>query len=121
AFGKRSAQAEFDALTCGRSGVHLGRKELAQVAPSLFGLVHRRVGRLQQRHRLASVVGVDADADTDGGLDGERAQAVRDAYRVDQLLSAVGRMVYPLDIREQQYELVTSVPADGVGLAHARK
>lgn len=86
--------------------------EVCGVASAPFGLMHRRVGLLQQSRSIDAGREGDADAATDRGLrtgDGDTERdAGGDAPRYTE------RVVGIIDASEHDCELITSEPYDGV-------
>src|SRR6185437_4205676 len=64
ALGDGGAQAALELQALARQGIHRGYEELKRVAALFLGVIHRRIGVLQQCRRIAAVIRANADADT---------------------------------------------------------
>ena len=91
-------QAGFDPLPFDGPCVHGRLEELIAVPATFLGVVHRRVRALDQRLRIRTVVGVDADPDGDGDMQLVVRDIVRRDERGDDLLRTGGRIVRVLDL-----------------------
>ena len=86
--GEGAMQAGFDPLPLDGPCVHLPLEELIVVPAAFLGVVHRGVRALDQRLRIRTVVGVDADADGGGDMQLVVRDVVRRDERGDDLLRA---------------------------------
>src|SRR5437762_1026997 len=77
-----SAQARLHRRALHRTRLHLFGAQLIVVSSGLLRAVHGIVRVAQQRVHIASVVGMDSDADADGDVDRRRA----DDHRLDDAL-----------------------------------
>src|ERR1700687_1741851 len=71
------SQLAFQGLARDGLQTHIWAKELVIVSPTFLGVIHRRVGILDQRLRIFAVVGVGAYADAPGNAKTVVADAVR--------------------------------------------
>src|SRR5260370_40022531 len=86
----RVSQLAFQGLTLDGVETHICSKELAIVAPTLLGVVHRGIGIFDQRLRILTVVGVGAYADAHGNAETVFADDVRLLKLGDNLRGANG-------------------------------
>ena len=117
---ERAPQVALELEPLLHHAVQLVREELEVVAAVLLRAVHRGVRVLQQRVRVAAVVGVQRHADAAGDLELalRRAPRLRDHFQHPLHRRADGvRLALAVD---QQHELVAAEPRDRVVLAHAR-
>ena len=96
-----------------------------------LGLVHRVVGVLQQRRRVRGVLREEADPDRPGGVERRPAQveglrhrlADADGHGFGHDDRRVGRVpgpdAAPLEVRQQDHELVAALARNEVGVTHA--
>ena len=101
--------------------VHVGGVEAVGVAAGLLRRVHRGVGLLDQRHRIARVERVHRHADRAR----ERRHLVGQPERREERLAharehrhRLERRVRGIEPGQDQHELVAAEPRDGVRLAH---
>ena len=91
-------QPGFDRLPLDGPCDHLRLEELPVVSATFLGVVHRSVRALDQRLRIRTVVGIDADPDGDADMQLMVRDIVRRDERGDDLLRACGRIVRVLDL-----------------------
>ena len=84
----------------------------------LLGPVHRRIGAVDQRHRVGTVLGIDADAQAARERQRVAADVGRQRQRVEDLLGDGSGIAGARHLGEQDDELVAAVPAHRVRLAH---
>ena len=101
--------------------VHLLAVELEAIAPALLGLVHRRVGLLDQVFRLAAVGGEGRDPDAGRHEDVVLAQGHRVAEYVQDLAGDLRGMKLVVQVGEQHPELIAAQPGGRVALAQNRR
>jgi hypothetical protein len=112
------AQAALDGAPLDGAGGHGRGEELVVVAPALLRPVHRGVGVPDERLRVLSVLGVEADPPARRhphvpALDPEGL-----AERLLQLVRDLGHVLRVVDPREEQHELVAPEASHGVAFAH---
>ena len=97
--------------------IHVWSKELVIVAPTLLGVIHRRVGILDQRLRIFTVVGVGAYSDAHGNAKTVFADAVRLLKLGDDLCGTNGCICCVCDFRKQYHKFIATLAAYRVRFA----
>ena len=110
---ERTAETGFDGVPGDDPRVHLGGEELAHVASTVLGLVHRGVRGLQQGRGLETVVRVDAHADADGDVIGWPPPRWGIVTAVMSCTRDPG-VLWLVDFGQEQDELVAAVAADRI-------
>ena len=85
-----------------RPNIHFLLEEFVIIATVFLGMVHRRVGTLDQGFRVFSVIGVDTDTDADADMQIVLIDNMRRHQRYEHLLRRQGRVFCVLNKGEQQ-------------------
>jgi hypothetical protein len=113
------AQTVFEELPLECADVHVRFEELIVIAPSVLGVVHRKIRMLHQCLGVRPVIGVDDDTDAHREVQIVLIDAVGRVQRQKHFLRTDGCILCMGHFREQNHEFVASLPADRVRGAHA--
>ncbi len=91
-----------------------GPVELYAALAACFCLIESRISPLNQDLRGQAVFGIDTDADTCPQAEGSVATVEGGQQFSDDLISDQLEILRTLDIREDPYELITSVACDKI-------
>src|SRR6266566_300899 len=114
---KSISQLAFQGLALDGVETHVWSKELVIVAPRLLGVIHRRVGILDQRVRIFTVVGVGAYANAHSNAETVFAKGVLLLKLADDLRGANGCVFRLCDFWKQNYKFIAALAAYRVRFA----
>src|SRR6266853_6295245 len=114
---KSITQLAFQGLTLDGLGTHVWSEEVEIVAPRLLGVIHRRVGILDQRLRIFTVVRVGAYANAHGNAKTVFAEDVLLLKLGDDLCGTNGFICRVCDFRKQNYKFIATLAAYRVSFA----
>src|SRR3979409_2145817 len=114
---KSIPQLPLEGLTLDGVETHAWSKELAIVTARLFGVIHRRVGILEQRFRVFTVVGVGAYANAHSNAQTVFADAVHLLKFGDDLCGNNGCICCLRNFRKQDHKFITTLAAYRVRFA----
>src|ERR1700683_1984891 len=114
---KNIPQLALEGLTLDGMETHFPVKELVIVAPVFLGVIHRRVGILDQRVSILAGFGECTDPDACGDVKSMFSNSVNLFQFRDDLFSADGGIGCVSDFRKQDHKFIPALAADRVRFA----
>ena len=111
-------QAFFDGLPLHRPDVHRRLEEFVALTAVFLGLIHGRVGVFDERLRVQSVVGKDADADAGGDVKVMVVDGVGFGHGLKHAPRRDGGVLRSFNFGKQHHEFIAALPAYGVRTAY---
>src|ERR1700724_1750802 len=94
--------------------VHILREEPEVVTSTIFGTIHGRIGILDQRFAVQTVLGENADADAATNIEGVPLDDESSGQCIHEPLSGNRRVGYVLYVSQRDQEFVATEAGDGV-------
>src|SRR5579872_704091 len=95
-------------MQLGSLRIHSSAEEPVIVSPGIFCAVHRGIGILDQRFRIAAVLWVNTDPNAAPDIERMSLDKKRLAQDLHKPLRRPCRIIDPLDVGKHQHELVTA-------------
>lgn len=117
---KRPAQITSQMQAPKRLLLHRPGEIVEPVPPGGFRCIHRVVGIAYQLFRFAGVIGIQGDADARRHMDDFPVQMKWPYQGGDDFLCNSFHMRLVIQLRQDDSELISTRPGNGIGFAHTR-